>query len=99
MVKAKEVYTKLMVVYNSGDRQLDSYINVLKAYVDLKQKWGTFRNGINQVYTRNGKDYTMFNMFIGDTGHLMFIEDATMMVYRLYGGEGYNTYTLIDTID
>jgi hypothetical protein len=98
MNKAKEIYSKLMVLFNNGDRQLESYVEVAKEYVQLKLKYGTPKNGVNQIYTLNGKEYTMYNTLIFDNDFARLAEDLTMMVYRLNDGKGYSTYDLIEAI-
>jgi len=50
------------------------------------------------VWKLGGKTYSMHSSFSDKVCYNMFIEDCAMMLYRLNGGEGYNTMTLVDDI-
>jgi hypothetical protein len=99
MNQSKIVYSKLKKMFDTGDRNLDNYLKELGDYVTLKSKNGSAERGIKTEFSLNDKTYTMSNMINFDHDYIRFAEDASMMVYRLNGGEEIpNTYELIDHI-
>lgn len=93
---AKQVYGELIERFNYGTRNPQEYISITEKYVTLLVS-GKYHGHF--IWGLNGKQYTMYQRFNHETAFWMFCEDVAMMVYRLNGGEGYNTYTLMDVIN
>jgi len=92
---AHKVYTELTDLYKTGCREIPQYFTVVKNYVNLQYH----PNKNNSIWELDGKTYSMYHTFSSkyqDISFNQFLEDVTMMIYRLNGGTEYNTITLID---
>lgn len=99
IAKAKEVYQELRSLYNEGYQEPEMFLAIVKNYVNVKTtNFISYKVGF--TFERNGKEYTAgYSTLKNPTLLNMFIEDIAMAVYRLYEGEGYNTYTLVDELE
>jgi len=94
--KAIKINQELTQLYTTGCRDKNQYFNIVKQYANLQF---LSLNKNNSTWELNGKTYTMYHSFSNlDINCNMFVEDATMMIYRLFSGKGYNTMSLCDMI-
>ena len=98
LTKAIQINQQLTSLFTEGNRNHNEYFKVVKQYVNLQYS----PNKQNSIWELNGKTYSMYHTFTTgkwqSVSYNQFLEDATMMVYRLFGGEGHNTITLCDLI-
>jgi len=98
LTKAIQINQELTNLFSEGNRDHKEYFNVVKQYVNLQYA----PNKQNSIWELNGKTYSMYHTFATgkwqDVSYNQFLEDATMMIYRLFGGEDYNTMDLCDMI-
>ena len=93
LIQATKINEELSKIYSNDCRNIKDYIDIAKKYANLIENFGG-----NRTFELNGKKYTMYNSLSSEIYYYMFVEDLTMMVYRLNNGEGFRTPELTQYI-
>lgn len=92
--KAEAILKEMLALYNSGNTDRSRYYKIVERYANMSVS----SSGSDFKFTLNGKAYTMYMSFTEKRDYYRFSEDCTMMVYRLNGGEGHTTMSLVKLI-
>jgi len=98
--QAKQIYDQMKIIYDNGNSIVGDYFAIAKKYANLITKTVNSKGySIDSTWRINDNTYTMYNSFNEKRDYLCFAEDCAMMVYRLNGGQGHNTMSLLKEID
>jgi len=94
--QAEKIYNEMKNLYTNGNSIVGDYFAIAKKYAGLIMKTVNSKGySIDSIWGIDENTYSMYNSFNEKRDYLRFIEDCSMMVYRLNDGQGHTTMSLI----
>lgn len=94
---SQELYNRLRYLIEQNITDINQYTDIIREYINQHERY-TRGEYLYITWELDGQQYDMYNSFSNAYDYIRFIEDCSMAVYRLNGGEGYNTYQLAEKL-